>query len=240
MKKIKLNSVLFVILVFAGIVLQTSCRKNLLEQIPTTDLAASVFWKTQADATTALMGAYAAVRPCFDRDYYFDGQAEYVRTRGNSTTSGNLRLGDAYNGGNYNPTGYGSSFDKMYMYLFGAVNRTNYVIENVNKMLVTATPSNVAGLEAIVGEARLLRGMAYFRLISMWGDVPYLGHVILDNSEVSSLARIPMAQVKDSIMADFTYAISQASAKYPTIGACSPACRTGIQRQTSVILGLLE
>ena len=32
----------------------------------------------------------------------------------------------------------------MYRYLYGAVNRANYVIENVNKMLATATPSSVA------------------------------------------------------------------------------------------------
>lgn len=226
MEKIKMKSKIFILSVLFGSVLNLSCKKDLLNQIPTTDLAASVFWKTPADATTALMGAYAAVRPCFDRDYYFDGQGEYVRTRSgtNSTTSGNLRLGDAYNGGNYNPTGYGSSFDKMYMYLYGAVNRTNYVIDNVKKMLETASPSNLSRLESIIGEARLLRGLAYFRLISMWGDVPYIGHVVLDNSEVSSLGRTPMAQVKDSILADFTYAIDKLPASSSELGrAAKPA-----------------
>jgi starch-binding outer membrane protein, SusD/RagB family len=226
MKKLKINSGIFILSALSGLILQTSCKKSLLQQVPTTDLAASVFWKTPADATTALMGAYAAVRPCFDRDYYFDGQGEYVRDRSgtNSTLSGNLRLGDAYNGGNYNPTGYGASFDKMYMYLYGAVNRTNYVIENVNKMLGSANPASIAALEAIVGEARLLRGMVYFRLISMWGDVPYLGHVILDNSEVSDLSRIPMSQVKDSIMADFTYAIDKLPVSTSQLGrAAKPA-----------------
>ncbi len=226
MEKIKIKSKILILSVLFGSVLNSSCKKDLLNQIPTTDLAASVFWKTPADATTALMGAYAAVRPCFDRDYYFDGQGEYVRTRSatNSTTSGNLRLGDAYNNGNYNPTGYGSSFDKMYMYLYGAVNRSNYVIENVNKMLETASPSNLSSLEAVVGEARLLRGMAYFRLISMWGDVPYIGHVVLDNSEVASLGRTPIGQVKDSILADFTYAIDKLPASSSELGrAAKPA-----------------
>ena len=68
----------------------------------------------------------------------------------------------------------------MYRYLYGGVNRANYVIENVRKMLPTATATLSAGnLEAVIGEARLLRGMVYFRLISMWGDVPYInpGHL---------------------------------------------------------------
>jgi hypothetical protein len=207
MTKTKLiRNILLVPSVALLVLMQTSCRKDLLDREPTTELAAANFWTSEADATTALMGAYSAVRPCFDRDYYFDGQSEYVRTRGTSTTSGNLTRGDAYNGGNYNPTGYAAGFDKMFRYLYGAVNRTNYVIDNVNRMLETASPSSVEGLERIVGEARLLRGMVYFRLISMWGDVPYIGHIINDNSEVADISRLPIGQVKDSVMADFTYA----------------------------------
>lgn len=190
-----------------------SCVQDLLEQEPTTELAGNAFWKTEDDATFALNGAYASVRPLFDRDYYLDGHGEYVRTRGTSATSGNLRLGDAYHDGDYNPSGYGDNFDKMYRYLYGGVNRTNYVITNVEKMLQTAKPESVPKLEAIVGEAKLLRGMVYFRLISMWGDVPYFTNIVGANSEVASLTRTPIAQVKDSIMADFTYAYEKLPAK---------------------------
>lgn len=214
----KINSKIWFISVFAGLTLFTACTKDLLDQDPTTDLGANAFWQTEADATTALMGAYSAVRPLFDRDYYLDGQGEYVRTRGTSTTSGNLRLGDAYNGGNYNPSGYGSSFDKMFRYLYGGVNRTNYVIDNVKKMLPTASATSKPGLEAVIGEARLLRGMVYFRLISMWGDVPYIGHTVYSNDEVANLARTPIAQIKDSIMEDFTYAFEKLPAKGSAIG----------------------
>ena len=221
----KLNYKILVISAFAGMAFfASSCTKDLLNQQPTVDLPSSAFWNTEADATTALMGAYSAVRPLFDRDYYMDGQGEYVRTRGTSTTSGNLRLGDAYNGGNYNPSGYGSSFDKMYSSLYGGVNRTNYVIENVMKMLPMAKPSSIAGLEAVIGEARLLRGMVYFRLISMWGDVPYFTKIIYSDSEVSTLSRIPIAQIKDSIMADFTYAFDKLPVKASVSGrAAKPA-----------------
>ncbi|WP_031526970.1 RagB/SusD family nutrient uptake outer membrane protein [Dyadobacter crusticola] len=190
-----------------------SCVQDLLEQEPTTELAAGQFWKTEDDATFALNGAYASVRPLFDRDYYLDGHGEYVRTRGTSATRDNLRLGDAYHDGDYNPSGYGDNFDKMYRYLYGGVNRTNYVITNVENMLKTAKPESIAKLEAIVGEAKLLRGMVYFRLISMWGDVPYFTKIAESNADVSTLTRTPIAQVKDSIMADFTYAYEKLPAK---------------------------
>ncbi|MGV3641017.1 MAG: RagB/SusD family nutrient uptake outer membrane protein [Adhaeribacter sp.] len=198
--------------------LLSSCQDDLLDQQPTTELGAAAFWKTEEDATFALHGAYAAVRPLFDRDYYFDGHGEYVRVRGTSTSSGNLRLGDAYNGGDYNPSGYADNFDKMYRYLYGGVHRTNYVIENVGKMLPAASPASRAKLETIIGEARLLRGMVYFRLISMWGDVPYISRVVYENADVATLARVPMAQVKDSILADFTYAYDKLPVKGAELG----------------------
>lgn len=202
-----------------------SCRRNLLDQLPTTELASSVFWKTPDDATTALMGAYTAVRGVFDRDYYFDGQGEYVRDRSgtNSTTAGNVVKGGAYRSANYNPSGYAGSFDTYFEYLYGAVDRCNYVIENVEKMVVTL-PGSADELNAIIGEAKLLRGMVYFRLITMWGDVPYISHVINDNSEVSDLVRMPLEQVKDSIYADFSYAIDNLPATPPALGrAAQPA-----------------
>ena len=220
MKKVNLVSKLLIITV-AGIAMTlSSCRKNLLTVDPPSELPANVFWKTESDATAALMGCYASIRPLFDRDYYFDGQAEYVRDRNgsNSTTANNLRLGDAYNNANYNPTGYGASFDKMWRYLYGGVNRANYVIENVQKMLPEANPTSIANLEAIMGEAKLLRGMVYFKLISMWGDVPYISKVIYDNSEVIDVARMPIKQVKDSILADFTYAFNKLPIKGSALG----------------------
>jgi len=201
---IKISS-LFVLAVV--MILQTSCTKELLDQVPTTDLNSAVFWKTEADATIALMSAYASTRAVFDRDYYFDGHGEYTRVRGTSTTSGSILRGDAYNGGNYDPSGYGSSFDKYFRYLYGSVSRANYVIENINTILLpTATGKTLTNLEAILAEARLLRGMTYFRLISMWGDVPYISKVITDNSQETDVSRMPIQQVKDSIMADFNYA----------------------------------
>jgi hypothetical protein len=224
MKKTNKNFFRLTILAVCIAFTQTACVKDVLDQEPRVDLAASEFWKTEADATIGLNGLYAAVRPCFDRDYYFDGHGEYVRARGTSTTSGNLRLGDAYNAGNYDPSGYGSSFDKMFRYLYGGVNRANYVIANTRKLINDGVPGTLANYEQVIGEARFLRGLLYFRLISMWGDVPFLDTVYFNNSEVALKARVPIAQVKDSIMADFNYAFEKLPASNSLAGrATKPA-----------------
>ncbi|MEP6748999.1 MAG: RagB/SusD family nutrient uptake outer membrane protein, partial [Bacteroidota bacterium] len=223
MKKTTFISTSFIITVMAGcILLQTSCRKSLLDQTPTVNPSPATFWKTEADATSGLLGLYAAARPCFDRDYYMDGQAEYFRCRGTSTTAGNLRLGDAYNGGNYNPTGYASSFDNMYKYLYGTVDRANYVIDNVTKMQAGGGSNGTSTiLQTIQGESRLLRGLAYFKLISMWGDVPYYTFSPNTNADVASLPRVAIGKVKDSILADLTYAFNNLPKTASALGRAS-------------------
>ncbi len=219
------NIFLFLFLLLSGLTISAilgSCRKNLLNQLPTTELAASEFWKTENDATTALMGAYNAARIVFDRDYYFDGQGDFVRTRG--TSLGGDRSWYPYQGGNYNPSGFGAGFDRYFRGLYGAVDRANYVIENVQKMLSKANASSVSNLETIIGEARLLRGMSYFRLITMWGDVPYISKVPQALSDFDSVSRMPIKQVKDSILADFNYAIEKLPASTRDFGrAAKPA-----------------
>lgn len=227
-----------VLLVLIAMMLQSSCKKDLLDQQPTGLLDSEVFWKTENDATIALMAAYAATRGVFDRDYYFDGHGEYTRVRGTSATSGSLVRGDAYQGANYDPSGYGGSFDKYFQYLYGAVNRTNYVIENINnRMLPTATGATLKNLETIIAEARLLRGMVYFRLISMYGDVPYMGKVIYANSEVQNVERAPIQQVRDSILADFNYAIDKLPAKPSAVGRGSKPAALAFRGKLNLFWG---
>lgn len=202
----KYKKILFVGICLAILSL-SSCVSDLLNREPTTELGASAYWKTEADATTALQGAYVDVRNVFSRDYYLDGHGEYARTRGISTTENNINKGAAYHGGRYNnPSDYGSGFDTYYRYCYGAVNRCNYVIENVTAMLETVNPTSIPNLETIIGEARLLRGIVYFRLISMYGDVVYFDQIINSNSEVEMLSRTSIRDVKESIMVDFNYA----------------------------------
>jgi hypothetical protein len=241
MKKVQLNSRILIIILVSCTLLQTACRKDLLTLPPTTELSPNTFWKTEADATAGLMGLYAAARPCWDRDDYMDGHGDYVRARGVSATAGNLRLGDAYQssntGGMYNPTNYGALFDNMFKYLYGVVNRANYVIYNVNKMQTEGTSASTATLETIKGEAALLRGMAYFKLISMWGDVPYFTFVVYDNSDVATLPRLAIGKVKDSILADFNYAFDKLPVKATQLGRASKPAALAFRGKVNLYWG---
>lgn len=204
------NYILGILLGGASILLM-GCVNSLLDQIPTTELGNTEFWQTEEDATNGLMGAYADVRGLFSRDYYFDGQGEYVRVRDGSgslsNTTTNITQGAAYKGGCYFPDPsyrFGAKFDTYYKFCYGGIHRVNYVIENTLKMIPNAkTEESKKKLETVIGEARLLRGMIYFRLISMWGDVPYIDHVVYNQTEMDKIVRTSIAKIKDYIIEDF-------------------------------------
>ena len=203
---------LSLLVVLLGSVLFSACKKDLLDQKSTTGLPSEIYWQTEADATSALMGAYNAFRSCFDRDYHFDGHGDFVKVYNTGAVS---PVPMAVN----SPANYGGSALETYKALYGVVTHSNFVIENINKRMlpVAKTETSVKTLEGIVGEARLLRGIAYLRLISLWGDVPYIGRIIYQPIDVDTISRMPIRQVKDSILADFTYAFEKLPLKNPVL-----------------------
>lgn len=185
----------------------TSCVE--LDQYPTGDVASELFWKTEADAEYALNAVYSQARCMFNRDYVFDGNTEYFLYSANVSSSQSTGISIAYRGGSYNNPGsaYGGSSDTYYQQSYATINFANYTIDNIEKMLPNTTNSDTKKkLEAYIGEARMLRGMAYFRLISLWGDVPYIDKTIRDNSEVANITRTSITEIKQHIYDDFTYA----------------------------------
>lgn len=180
-----------------------------LNQYPTGEVASDLFWKTEADAEYALNAVYAQARCMFNRDYVFDGNTEYFLYSVNVSSSQATDISKAYRGGSYSNPGsaYGGSSDTYYQNAYATINFANYTIDNIEKMLpVAKNDESKKKLEAFVGEARMLRGMSYFRLISLWGDVPYFDKTIDDNSEVEFITRTSIAEIKQHIYDDFTYA----------------------------------
>lgn len=197
----------------------TSCV-GLLDQEPTTELGYSAFWKTEKDALTALYGSYATCRTVFEYDYAFDGHGEFAFASTPNGATGSFSK----------PLDYGSGFDSYYKNCYAAINHVNYTIINTNKLLESAkSETKVHELERIVGEARLLRGMVYFRMISMWGDIVYFDWIVRDNDEMYSLERTSIREVKEKIEADFTYAYEKLPSNVDEVGRATKWAALGFR-----------
>jgi len=213
-KNIKKNIKNIAAVCLLAMLLPVSCVKDLLNQEHTTQLTSNIYWRTVSDAENGLHAVYAAVRGCFDRDYLFDGHGEFTRVRQTYTDpfdaslsyAENLFNGAAYNNNNnaWNPDNYGE-FNAMYQFLYGGIHRANYAIDNVTEMLRGSWSDDARlRLEIIVGEAKFLRALCYFRLITMWGDVPYFGETPKSPADAENVSRRPIGEIKDYILADFT------------------------------------
>ncbi|HWS00313.1 MAG TPA: RagB/SusD family nutrient uptake outer membrane protein, partial [Prolixibacteraceae bacterium] len=85
---------------------------------------------------------------------------------------------------------------------FTYVRKANLMIENIR-----TTPISDEAKKHWTGIARFFRALEYARLISTYGDVPWINKVPLeDDNEVLYRPRDPRAMVVDSMLADFDYA----------------------------------
>lgn len=68
-----------------------------------------------------------------------------------------------------------SSYDDIWEGMYDGVNRTNDVIEGIEKSLLfqTLDKTKPSRLMHYYGEAKVLRAMYYLELVRNWGDVPY-------------------------------------------------------------------
>ena len=173
MKKI-LYSVLAVAALFAAV----SCEKNL--DIPQKGVSAyESFYKTDADAESALTAAYARF-------------ATYVTGRGNAFIYVPIRAalnncGDDMfaAGSNFGDNDYMAQLNEfrydsgnevignLYSGLFLANYACNPVIDNFKE-------SNSTVAQRCVAEARVMRAYVYFILTALWNTPPFIDHVIAD------------------------------------------------------------
>lgn len=199
-----MKKILLYFVALAGCLMLPACTGDILSQEPTDALSKDNYWKTEDDAVSALAGVTSDTRYLFDRDYYLDGMSEFVKMRGNSFMANNGNNGRAYMGRwDYLPWGYGGYFENMFKYCYGAINHANYTIANVEEMIEKSNRADEKkNLETIVAECKLLRALVYFRLITWWGDVPYIDWNVKSNAEVESLSRTPIAEIYAHLIDD--------------------------------------
>jgi hypothetical protein len=98
--------------------------------------------------------------------------------------------------------------DGIYLKLYLIINNANHVISKTEK-LETTNPRK----EEIISEAKMLRGLAHFYLLRLWGefyDLDSPNGVILKLEPISDVVPVPKASVIDvykSVLEDLDYAI---------------------------------
>ena len=152
-------------LMVALLVSSTACEKW-LELIPPQGLIREEFWQTKEDVRAVLMGAYESFADMDDRLFRFgELRADMV--------VGDVNLGDAERQiaeSNIYPDNWLCNWSLFYQ----VINYCNEVIKNaplVQEVDDTFTDYQMLGY---LSEAYFLRSLAYFYLVRIYKDVPYV------------------------------------------------------------------
>lgn len=183
-----------------------SCKKSALNTIDPNNLTTGNYYKTAAQLKQGVNAIYATLHQnnLVSREWYYlhDTRSDEVAAGG-----GQLEVprGQLLNNTD-DPTN--SVMNSVWNGWYNVIFRANVVTDNAPKVT-----DNVADVNESVGEAKFLRGWAYFDLVSMWGGVPLVTSVPTNPSEFK-----PRASV-DAVYAQIVQDLTDAAAVLPAKSA---------------------
>jgi hypothetical protein len=184
----------YLIIIFAMGVL-FSCD-SFLEEKPY-DFLGTNFYQNEKDATIGLNGVFAIMQ---SQNYYqrtvwlvSELQGDYLQTALANAPRQELE--------GFTFTGSNSEITNWWVNAYKLISRANDLLEKVPAIAMDDAKKN-----NILGNARFLRGLAYFDLVRSFGEVPLVLTTIKSPSDEMKPARTPLADVYNQIIEDLNFA----------------------------------
>lgn len=222
------------IFLFIAILFLLSSCSDLLEPEQVNLVYDEVFWKSEEDAETALLGTYALYRGLMvDGNWYERGDV----TTGFFNRGWNGGSSDAF----YRPGDYSSastterSWGELESYsdwshFYKVVAHANLVIRKIEGM--SDGQFSEISKDQVLGEACFLRALVYFNIARIWGNAPYISDAIESSEQVinNDLTPVMLARSSDSeiltrVLEDVNKAIDKLD--YQTLGSADWGIRAG-------------
>ncbi len=192
----KINTYLLIVFIVGF----TSCE-TALQQAPVSDITQANAFQNEDDAESAIIGCYnqlqeamTSSRPVANFIAWGDARADGILN--NDTGGPILEISE-----NLLTTTNGYV---DWSVLYRLINNTNTTIVNVP--LIDNISQEMQN--QIVGEALFLRGLAYFYLVRLWGDVPLILTPFTSSNDEFQVSQTPKTQVLDQILSDLATAES--------------------------------
>lgn len=167
---------LFSALALGGILLTTSCQKDLLDQVNPNAPSTATFFKTPNDAILATTACYDPLHfeGSYGRWIHFDYDLRSDEGFSNSPWT-DLANSTRFLIIDYNFVTVNSPWTEAYR----GVYRCNQVLNNVPKIDFS---SNSALKDRLIGEAHFMRALYYWNLVTLWGRVPLITESVVAGS----------------------------------------------------------
>jgi len=194
----------------AGLVMFQSCKKSFLDINPAGKVAATQFWKTQADASAAVDAMYANLHEWTNIAFApiaVESMGSDDVEKGSSPTDASF-MNDFHNFSANSGEGQIADF---WGGEYKTINFANQILDNVPAINMDAT------LKArYLLEAKFIRAYAYFRLVRAFGDVPLRLHVPKSAADYN-IPRTPKTGVYAAIESDLNDAAAGLPQNYSAV-----------------------
>ncbi len=170
-----------------------------LQENPISLLAPESFFSSRADAEAAVLGGYAPMASYFDYggSYFIAVENPSEMVQNVYLTQSQVELND-FTYTSSNDIISNDVWQNEYLIISGANNAVDGI--PLVKSMQDAEKSQ------LIAEAKALRAFTYFRLVRLFGDIPYLDEFVTDPSTVAELTRTPASDVYTYIIEDLEYA----------------------------------
>ncbi|MEI6947141.1 RagB/SusD family nutrient uptake outer membrane protein [Paraflavisolibacter sp. H34] len=172
----------------------SSCKKFLEEQ-PSSLMVAENFYKTEADAEAAVTAAYDGLNDQWN--IYFRGIYMLAELPTDNAECGQGVANSfifALNDHTYGPVN--DRIYTLYTNLYKTIANANVAIDKIPGIAMEEQKKN-----RLVAEARFVRGLLYFNLVRLFGDVPLVLHQVTSLGDVNT-PRAAAADVYRQIISD--------------------------------------
>lgn len=205
------KTTLYILLLVSGL---PSCKK-ILEETPRTSQNSADFFKTENDFNLAVNGVYAALR-----DIYGSKSAWVMGEMRSDNTHYDYKPSDAAlavtqrnDVANFLNDQFNTQTSDKWTRAYVVISRANAILDQIDQ--ISLTP---ASKQAITGQAKFMRALAYFELVRFYGAVPVYLHLI-NNPKDILVGKTPVQDIYNLIIADATDAAQDLSAPvFPQTG----------------------
>lgn len=234
-KKRKMKKYIQLSLILSLLTIGVFACKGLLDENPKDQVFVDNFFQTENDAIAAVNSIYSILNststpPTFGGMYH----SSYWVVAGLASDEMENRLPGA------------PDLDQLEVFAHTPVNSTVYdiwqngykAISNANFAIggIPAVKMNEALRNRLLGEAHFLRGMLYFDLVRLFGDIPLL----LRLGGSITPPRNPKSEVYAQIISDLEFAQQNLPASYPAgngLGRATSGAATGLLAKVYLTLG---
>ncbi|RFZ84412.1 RagB/SusD family nutrient uptake outer membrane protein [Mucilaginibacter terrenus] len=174
----------------------TSCKKEFFNKAPEDAITLDNFYQTADQVQSSTNGLYNNVW------FSWNNKAAWAITE---LSSGNARTysSDVVAFGNFSVTGDNTELNNAWVSLFTVIAQSNALINNLPSKVSASVPSSV--VNNALGEAHFMRGLAYFYLVRLFGNVPIIENSLdyVNNFQINTN---PVADVYKFIERDLQFA----------------------------------